>query len=221
MYVLKPVPFTKRATDIGQWVKPVLFTMRVAGSRGGLAVPLSGGFSGGGGVRAGMRPCVGEGGAFCAAMMAGVSAVVGRIGPLADVAGVYVDELGFWVVAYAAGAEGEGSVAEVRGWDAGDTDIERGGLNVLGMLGCVGGSAGAEGVVGLFGAIAGKDFDDAGGSIELGKHGVEEVEGARVVGFDFAVVAVAEISVELVEALEDLGIADAVGDVEVVFTLAG
>ena len=78
-----------------------------------------------------VRLGVGEGGALCAAMMARVPAAVGGVGPLADVAGVYVDELGFWVVSDAAGAEGEGSVAELGGWDAGDTDIERGGLNVL------------------------------------------------------------------------------------------
>lgn len=82
------------------------------------------------------------------------------------------------------------------------------------MLGGVGSSGFAERVVGLFGPIAAENLDDAVGAVELAEHGVKDIEGAGVVGSDFVVVAVAEEVAEGVERLGNVGIADAVDDVD-------
>ena len=100
----------------------------------------------------------GSGAGMAAAVVSGAA---GGKGPLSDGACVYVDELAFGVIAYATCAEGKRGVAQLRGGNARDPDIERGGLNVLGVLGCVGGSSGSECIVGLLGAVAAKDLDGA------------------------------------------------------------
>lgn len=63
--------------------------------------------------------------------MALVPAAVGGESPLADGAGVYVDELASGVVADAAGADGEGGIAQLHGGDAGDPEVEGIGFNVF------------------------------------------------------------------------------------------
>lgn len=136
----------------------------------------------------------------------------GRIGPLADGTRVYVDELTFGIVAHAACAKGKRGVAQVSRWNARDPDVECIGFDVLGVLGCVGGSTLTESVVRFFGSVAAQDLDDAAGPIELGKHGVEHVEGAGIVSLDLVVMGVTQKLAELVESFGDVLIAHSVND---------
>lgn len=155
---------------------------------------------------AAMACCVSQAGA----MMAGV----GAVGPLSNGAYVNVDELALGVVADATGVEGFSCVAEQWCGDALDAEIDGFGDDVLGVFGGVGGAAGAECVVSFLRAIAGEDVDRAIGLADFGEHGVEDVEGARVELAYFFIVAVAQELVELVECLGNVGIADAVDDVD-------
>jgi len=135
--------------------------------------------------------------------------------PFADVARVDVDELAFWVVADATGAKGEGSITQLGGRNAGNPDIDGGGLNVLGVLGSVGGVSGAKRVVGLLGAIAAKNLDGTARPVHLSEHGVEQVEDTRVVAFDFFVVTVAQELAEVVDGPGDVGIAYTIDNVKI------
>ena len=126
-----------------------------------------------------------------------------------------MDELAAGVVAYAAEAEREGGVAEGLGADAGDPNVDGLGLDVLRVFGDAGmAAAGAEELVGLGRAVAADDIDDAAGTVQAGHEVVEEVELGGVVGALFLGAAVAEEVVELVEGLGDVGVADAVDDIE-------
>jgi len=137
-------------------------------------------------------------------------------GPLADWAYVYVDELAYGVVAYAASLEAEGGVAELAGGDAGDADVDGFGQGVLGVFGYTGvGGAGAEEVVAPGGTVAADDVDDGVRPTELAEQVVQEVElpGIVVAGVFGAVVA--EEVVELREGGRDVGVSYAVDDIDV------
>ncbi len=146
--------------------------------------------------------------------MGGLVAAAGE-GPAADGADVDVDELAAGVIADAAGFEAEGSVAEAAGADAGDADVDGFGLDVLGVL-CDAGvwAAGAEKLVTLRSAIAADDVDDALRLAETGHEVVEEVELRGIVGLFVLGAAVAEEVVEPFDGAGEIGVADAVDDVE-------
>jgi hypothetical protein len=72
------------------------------------------------------------------------------------------------------------------------------------VFGRVRGSTLTESIVRFLGSVAGKNLDYTAGSIQLGKHGVEHIEGARIVALDLVVVDVAQELAELVESLGDI-----------------
>ena len=136
-------------------------------------------------------------------------------GPFADRADVDVDELADGVVAYAAGLQAEGDVAELAGGDAGDAYVDGLGQRVLRVLRDAGvGAAGAEVFVALRSAVAADDVDDGVGPAEAGEQVVEQVEFAGVVLALVVGAVVAEEVVELVHRGGQVGVADAVHDVE-------
>src|SRR5262249_18720449 len=101
-----------------------------------------------------------------------------------------------------------------RSRDTGHAKVESLGLNVLRMEGRVGGPTLAQHVVGLLGAIGGENVDRAVGLTQLREHGVKHVEGAGIVVAYLFVMAVAEKVVQLVKRVRDVGVADAVDDVQ-------
>jgi hypothetical protein len=157
---------------------------------------------------------LGAAGVVAAVMAACAMVSAGAVGPLADWAYVYVNELGCGIVAYAASLEGLGCIAEDRGWNTLDAEVHCLGYDVLGVFGGVGGAAGAEGVVGFLRPVSTQDVDGAVGFANLGEHGVKDVEGAGVELAHFFIVAVAEEVIEIGESLGDVGVADAVDDVD-------
>ena len=136
-------------------------------------------------------------------------------GPFADRAYVDVDELADGVVAYAAGLQAEGDVPELAGGDAGDADVDGLGQGVLRVLGDAGvGAAGAEVFIAFRRAVAADDVDHSVGATETGEQVVEQVELAGVVVALVVGAVVAEEVVELVHRGGQVGVADAVDDVE-------
>jgi hypothetical protein len=121
-----------------------------------------------------------------------VLAVVPGVGPFAGGTRVYVDELTLRVVTYATGAEGKRSVAQLDGWNAGNPEIKCIPFDMLRVLGGVRGATFTESVVRLLGSVTGKNLDFAAGSVQFGKHRVEDIEGAGIVVFDFVVVDIAQ-----------------------------
>ena len=143
-----------------------------------------------------------------------VMALVRRVCPLSHRAYVDVDKLASWIVSDAAGFEGLGCVAEQRGGDAGNAQIDGLGDDVLGVFCGVRLPTLAQFVVRFLRAVAGEDIDDAVGFAELGEHGVQDVEGAGIVFAYFFVMTVAQKAVELGEGLGDVGVANAVDDID-------
>jgi hypothetical protein len=142
-----------------------------------------------------------------------VSGVRG-VGPLPDWAYIYMDKLASGIIANSSGIERQGRVAHERGRDAVDSEVNGLGDNVLRVLSRIGRSAGAKFVIGFLGAVARQHVDDGIGFAQLGEHGVQYVEGAWIVLVHFFVVRVPEESIQLVERLGNVGITDAVDDVD-------
>ena len=134
-------------------------------------------------------------------------------GPLAYRAYVYVDELGFGVVADSAGAEGEGGLAKVFGRDAGNADVDGFGQHVLAVFGDSRG-AGAEIVVAPRGAIAANDVDDCVGTVQPGEQIMKQVEFARIVVADISGAVVAQEVVEHLDGRRDIPVSDAINNVD-------
>jgi hypothetical protein len=68
--------------------------------------------------------CKAKAAALGATVAATAIGAVGRIGPFADGAGVYVDELTLWIVAHAASAERKRGVTQLDCWNAWNPNIE-------------------------------------------------------------------------------------------------
>ena len=151
---------------------------------------------------------------------AGLVAVAAGEGPLADGADVYVDELADGIVADAAVVEAESYVAELAGGDAGDADVDGLGLHVLRVFSYAGhrrrgrSAAGAQEVVRPGSAVAANYVDDAAVLAEFGHERVQEVELFGIVVALVVGAMVAEEVIELVHRGGNVGVADAVDDVE-------
>ena len=148
-----------------------------------------------------------------------VSGVRG-VGPSPDWAHIYMNELASGIIADSSGIERQGRVAHQRGWDAIDSEVYGLGDNVLRVLGCVRRSAGAKFVIGFLGAVTRQHVDDGTRFAEPGEHGVQHVEGAWIVLVYFFVVRVPEEIIQLIERLGNVGITDAVNDVDHVSCMA-
>src|SRR5579859_7744316 len=136
--------------------------------------------------------------------------------PGADRADIDVHELRDRVEADSAGVQRESGVAQRNGADAGDADVDGLGQHVLAVLGDAGvGAAGAQEVVAPWRAVAADNVDYAVGAAEPSHDGVEDVELFGIVTADVVGAVVAQEVVQLVERFGDIGVADAVDDVDV------
>ena len=138
------------------------------------------------------------------------------IRPGAHRAHVDVHELRDGVEADSAGVERERGIAQGDGADARDADIDCLGEHVLAVLGDAGvGAARAQEVVALRSAVAADDVDDAVGTAEPGHQLVKQVELLRIVAADVLGSMIAQEVVELVECIGNVGVTDAIDDVDV------